>query len=100
MALFSTDETDALLADAPGVTVTYGSPTQTTKGYFDKDVVNAIGAEGLEVIGDQLAVWIRDGSLTSLTQDSSITVDGTTYKIHDIGTPLTNGLRQITVVEA
>ena len=100
MALFSSDETDVLLADAPGVTVTYGTPTQTTKGYFDKDVVQEITAEGgLAIVGKQLSVWIRDGSLTSLLADAAITVDGTSYTIHDIGTAQTDGLRRITFVE-
>jgi hypothetical protein len=99
VALFTTTETDALLADAPGVVVTYGSPTQTTNGYFDKESAAINAAGGIEVIGGQLGVWIRDGSLTSLTQDSTITVDGTSYTIHDIGKASTDGLRRIALVE-
>lgn len=101
MAL-STDELDYMIAQAPdAVTITYGSPQQSTTGVLDRDTVQSINGEGgIEVVGDSLAVTIRAGTLTSLLMDSDISVGGTTYKIRDIGTVLTDGTRRITLAES
>lgn len=99
MAL-STDELDYMIAESPdSAAITYSA--QTGFGLLDRDTVQAIQADGaLEILGDSIAVWVRDGKFTSLAMDATITVGGTSYTIRDIGTPLTDGMRKITLVES
>lgn len=77
------DDTDAILADtAVFVSVSYGSPTQTTQGNLSTEDVPEDDRQGGVVMVARRVVTIRDGTLTGLLDDANIVVDGTTYVIH------------------
>jgi len=96
MAL-STAELDFMIAESPdAVAVEFGD--ETTTGVLDTDVAE-IDESGLRVIGDAIVLTIRDGTLTSLNQDDTITVATVDYKIRDIGKKLTDGTRRLQLVE-
>jgi hypothetical protein len=102
MAL-SSDELDFMLRESPdSVVIEYGSPKQIVFGVLDRNAVEAQadGDGGFTVVGRGTVLVIRDGSLHDLAQDSTIRVNGTSFKIRDVGTPTSEGTRQITVVEA
>jgi hypothetical protein len=100
MALGTAAELDFMLKDS-GVAVSYGSaPVQTTYGQFDRGEILVEGQNApMQLLGRSQSLVIRDGTLTGLTADTPITIDGSAYTIVDVGVPDTEGWRRIQVLE-
>lgn len=99
----STDELDFMIRESPdAVVVEYGTPKQIVFGILDRNAVEAQadGDGGFTVVGRGTALAIRDGALSDLAQDAIIRIAGTNFRIRDVGTPTSEGTRQITVVAA
>jgi hypothetical protein len=79
---FGDEDLEFVMADVLSVCVVYG--TQSTRGMKSEGdhVVNDGELGGVQFSATTVA--IKTGSLTNLTEDSSIRVDGTSYKIRDI----------------
>lgn len=76
----------AIFADASlTVSVTYGaSPTQSTRGFLlSEDLPEPDSMGGITMVSRRI-VTVQDTALTGLAKNTTITVDGTTYRIHDL----------------
>jgi hypothetical protein len=80
---FLTDDLDAMLADT-GFSVSVSIGASVTRGLFDWMDMSTQDASGFDVFIRQRVVTIRSGTLTGLLNGVAITVDGTSYRVHDI----------------
>lgn len=100
MPLISAADLDFALQDfsgAPCPNVVYGA--QSCWGDLKRGTVDEASDNGLRRLGTHITLVIRDGALTSLRDDTAITVDGGAYVIRDIGIALPDGTRVLTLAE-
>lgn len=84
------------MADVFSVAITYGA--QTARGIKDDAEELVAGEEGTTFSIRRRVVYIETGDLTSVSVDSAITVDGTSYNITAIE-PVGDGkLTRLTLV--
>jgi hypothetical protein len=80
---FLTDDLDALAADT-GFTVPVVCGASSTRGWFDWTDTSSPDSSGFDVFIRQRSVLIRTGTLTGLANGVTVTVDGTSYVVHDL----------------
>lgn len=90
----SADELDFMLADI-GVPVRYGA--FDVYGSFRRRG-EVIEENGIAIALESDAVRIRHGAITGLLVENDITIDGTTYRITNIGLKDIEGMQRIDVV--
>ena len=79
---FGDADLNMVMGDVFSVAITYGA--QTATGIFNQaSQLAATGLDGGFMNINETTVDIQSGDLTSLQQDSAITVDGTSYQIRD-----------------
>lgn len=78
-----------------GEIVVYG--TQTGYGLLDSPGLDVSDEAGFRFRGYARVLVVREGQFTGFTQETDITVGGTTFAIRDIGTAGTDGLRRLLV---
>lgn len=85
------------LKDA-GVAVSIGA----TSGYgvLRTEEVIVETPSGLQVVGEQTTLTVREGKFPGLAQDVAVTANGANYRIRSPGKPQTDGTRKVVLVEA
>lgn len=77
-----TNDLAAIFADTSlTVSVQYGA--QSTRGFFSSEDMLEQDGQGGQVVVSRRVVTIGESALTGLQHEAEITVDGTTYRIHD-----------------
>ncbi len=85
MSMLDDDLANIFTDIAVTVPVSYGtSPIQSTRGIPTRHDTPESDRDAGVVIVSRNVVTIRSSALTGLLNGQAITVDGTTYKIHDI----------------
>lgn len=89
---------DSVLQHA-GVAVTIGAVS--SYGILKREASEvASDSGGIAVKGRRYTLRVREGTFSGLAQDASVTADGSSYKIRDIGTAMPDGSRTLILVEA
>ena len=92
-------ELDFMLKDA-GSPVVFSRAVQiiaTTYGNFERKPLLGQGPGGYEDLGIDTTLVIRDGTHGTAMLEDTVTVDGGTYKIRDLGVKQADGTRVITL---
>lgn len=100
MPLISAADLDFALQDFAGSqspNVTYGA--QSCYGDLKRATLEELIDSGLHRAGSHITLLIRDGALTGLVDESSITVNGAPFTIRDSGEALADGSRLLTLVD-
>lgn len=90
------DDLDVMLADTV-FTVPVSIGSSSTRGWFDWKDTTAQDSSGFDVFIRQRTVTIRTGTLTGLVNGVAITVDGTSYRVHDINHDSDGNVTQVTL---
>lgn len=85
-----------MLADT-GFSVAVSIGASSTRGFFDWQDTTVQDSSGFDVFIRQRVVTIRTGTLTGLVNGASITVDGTSYRVHDINHEGDGNVLKVTV---
>jgi len=97
--LISAADIDFALQDFSGAAsqnVVYG--VQSCWGDLKREPLLVPSESGLQNVGTHISLTIRDGALTGLQDESTITVDGVDHVIRDVGVALQDGTRQLTLL--
>lgn len=93
----SAADIDYALKDA-GVAVTIGATSGF--GVLRTEEIVVETPSGLQIVGQQMTLTVREGKFSGLAQDVAVTADGSSYTIRSPGKPQTDGTRKLVLVEA
>ena len=93
------DDLAAIYADTSlTVSVQYGSPVQSARGFLSTEDTLEDDGHGGGVVVSRRTVTILSGAITGLASDDQLVVDGVTYQLH--GRPRVAGRGKVRLVLA